>query len=140
MCRSSMHVSRFTTSHHQHHRNASSSSQSACMVLMACIQSVLLWTVFPDLPSVCILEFSRHIFLIFREFFESYLTGAFNMMRISHAFFWVSTYILLCFQRPHAPCLFPCPEVFFLSVSACGCAHRHAVPSSTLMCLICLVW
>ena len=53
-------------------------------------------------------------FLVFREFFESYLTGAFSMMRISHAFFpRIYFHVLLCFQRPHAPCSLPCPEVFF---------------------------
>ena len=133
------HVSRMAPHLSSAPSNASSSSQSACMVLMACIQSVLLWTAFPDLPSVYILEFSLHIFLISGNFFESYLTGAFSMMRISRAFFCVSTFILLCFQGPHAPCSLPCPEVF-LSVSACGCTHRHAVPPSALMCLICLVW
>ena len=108
-----MHVSRMAPHLSSAPSNASSSSQSACMVLMACIQSVLLWTAFPDLPSVYVLEFSLHIFHL-RGFFESHLTGAFNMMRISHVF---SPRVCFHFALlPEASCtlLVALPEGFFL--------------------------
>ena len=139
-------VSRLATSHHQHHRmhhrrhslHAWYSWHASRVFFSGLRFRICRPFIFWRFPS---------IFFNFREIFGSYLTGAFSMMRISHAFFLCIYFHFALLPEASCTLLVALPGGFFspfflfqFVFSACGCAHRHAVPPSALMCLICLVW